>query len=249
MGGRAGAGCRPVAGGQNRAHPGGVPASRSALGESPYDRPNHVVEEATGCYLDPDQLAARLNLQPPKDSHRALAGRRGAERPEVAFADEGRSSGLHRFQIEPLRLMIGIARQQRAALRTVENGVDVGALAGREASREVVADHRCIARRAIRRQRSAQRKQKSLERKARLGCERNDLPAGMNAAVGAPRAGYFYRFAKEPRKRAFQYARDRARLRLPLESAKIGAVVLDGQAKIRQRFARRSSAFAAAKSC
>ena len=71
----------------------------------------------------------------------------------------------------------------------------------------------------------------------------------MNAAVGAPSARYFDGFAKELPERACQHARNRARLRLPLEPAKIGAVVLDGQAKIRQRLARRNSAFAAAKSC
>lgn len=145
-------------------------------------------------------------------------------------------------------MVIGIAREQSAGLRAVENGIDVGALAGREASREVLVDECRVPSRAIRRQRSAQCDQKPLERKARLGFERDNLSAGMNAAVGAPSADYFDGFAKKLPQRARQHTGNRARLRLPLESAKIGAVVLDGQAKIRQRLARRNSAFAAAKS-
>jgi hypothetical protein len=71
----------------------------------------------------------------------------------------------------------------------------------------------------------------------------------MNAAVGSASAGNPDGLAKEPRERRFEYARYGTRRRLPLKAAKIRSVVRNGQAKPRQRFALRSSAFTAAKSC
>lgn len=53
----------------------------------------------------------------------------------------------------------------------------------------------------------------------------------MNAGVRATGARNLDRLAKEPGKRGFQLARNGSYRRLPLEAAKAGAVVLDGEAK------------------
>ena len=70
----------------------------------------------------------------------------------------------------------------------------------------------------------------------------------MDSGIRAPRTRYFNWFGEKVRERSLQRAGDRARLRLPLETGEIRSVVFDGKAQRGQRFARRSSALAAAKS-
>lgn len=70
----------------------------------------------------------------------------------------------------------------------------------------------------------------------------------MNPAVGSPGTGDPNVLAKELCERGLEYARDGAPSGLPLKAVEIRSVVRNGQSKLAQRFALRSSAFTAAKS-
>jgi len=224
----------------------GRAAPRSALQQRADDRPHHVVEETIGGNLDANEFAPRLEVEAPERPHRSFLRPGRGERTEIVFADQMGRGGAHGIEIERPVNVRGIAGQQRVRLRAIENRIHVPAFPGRKPRRKSGFGAGRLSDDEVRGKYAPQSRQQPVERKGSRRRERDHLAGCVNAAIGPPRARYFHRLTEELRQRTFQDARDRAYLGLPLKAAEIRPVVLDGKAKGRQRFARRSSAAAAA---
>src|SRR5579862_2132022 len=187
-----------------------------------------MMKKTVGRDLDPHQLARHAKLDAAQPANGAFLRRCSGKRAEIVLADEMRGTGPHRADVERLGYAVGVSHEQRAAVRPVENRVDVAAFARVEPRRETVGNNRRLANRTIRRQQRSEGNGKPVEWKSSRGRTGDDLPGCVHAGVGSPGARYLDGFAEEPRERELQGAGDRARLRLPLETGEVGSVVFDG---------------------
>jgi len=186
-----------------------------------------VIEKAVCGDLDPEELPASLDSQAMDGSDCRLVRSRRAERAEIVLTNDVIGRRTHRCEVEPAWDVMSIASEQSAALAPIEDRVDIGALARRKASRESWVYFCRLAYRAIRRQQSVERKRQPPELKCSIRCKRNHLTAGVNSAISAARARNFDVRLEQTRQRALNDTRDGAHRGLPLESTKLGAVVLE----------------------
>ncbi len=221
---------RPVGPQADRQFP-GIAAAAAALQQDSDDGPHHVTQEGTGGHLDAEQLPARLD-QDARDGPNRGAGRACDQSLEVVLADEAGGGGAHRLQLERARDVIGVARQQGAALAPVQDRIDVRALASGEARGKLLADLRGIAHGAVARQQRTQRDRETLERKGPTRRKGRDLTARVHARIGTPGARELDRLLEQLLERGLERASDGPQRGLPLKSAELGTVILDGEAQV-----------------
>ena len=201
----------------------GSRAPLAALHQRAHDDPDHMVQEAVGGNLDPDQ-PCRRSISKRGERSRTAGSAAGTEKERkscspsrqapAARASPPTSSGRATCQAK---------RASRAlARRAVENRIDVDSLAGRKARRETRRP-RLRSRTLQSRGSSALSASRSRSTgKMRRRRKRHDLAGRMDAAVRAARPGDLYRFAQQSRSSAScTTPATRAQRGLPLKAAKL----------------------------